>query len=366
MALSKCPECGGDVSTSAATCPHCGHPLQTIAQVPSKPKATRISTGMGCLIIIGFFFLIYAVSSIGTSCEEGCRERETQNRQNAEQQRKISIPEITKYICEIDGVGESKPQTQKTIMVLPESAEGQAGKIEIVNKVGFCERHRNETVKLIRRQNIVCPKCSSDSVEKNLGTETIIRADLPEGYQTDDHQTYRILETVEDKSVCRSRTCKCIAGGATEKDCRGNWKVEINQNPMDDTKTVLVYVEAVAPYRDWLGQRHTPKLILRCESRKTEMIIHNGGPAEPELGRYERVTVSMRYDDAPAKKLIASESTTNEALFIPNATSNIKRMLESDLLFYQFTPFQSGDATVLFDLRGLDQHIGKLRQECRW
>ena len=28
MALIKCPECGNDVSTSAASCPHCGFPLK--------------------------------------------------------------------------------------------------------------------------------------------------------------------------------------------------------------------------------------------------------------------------------------------------------------------------------------------------
>lgn len=28
MALIKCPECGNNVSTAAATCPHCGYPMQ--------------------------------------------------------------------------------------------------------------------------------------------------------------------------------------------------------------------------------------------------------------------------------------------------------------------------------------------------
>lgn len=28
MALTKCPECGKEVSTSAETCPHCGYPLK--------------------------------------------------------------------------------------------------------------------------------------------------------------------------------------------------------------------------------------------------------------------------------------------------------------------------------------------------
>lgn len=40
MALTKCPECSGQISDKAYVCPHCGFPLQTTA-IP--PKATRKS-----------------------------------------------------------------------------------------------------------------------------------------------------------------------------------------------------------------------------------------------------------------------------------------------------------------------------------
>ncbi len=40
MALTKCPECSGQISDKAYVCPHCGYPIQTAA-VP--PKATRKS-----------------------------------------------------------------------------------------------------------------------------------------------------------------------------------------------------------------------------------------------------------------------------------------------------------------------------------
>ncbi len=38
MALKKCRECGGDVSTKAASCPKCGAKLK--------------GSGIGCLIVI--------------------------------------------------------------------------------------------------------------------------------------------------------------------------------------------------------------------------------------------------------------------------------------------------------------------------
>src|SRR5690242_20297656 len=39
MALGPCPECKGQVSSSATACPHCGHPLGTSAEV--RPRAAE-------------------------------------------------------------------------------------------------------------------------------------------------------------------------------------------------------------------------------------------------------------------------------------------------------------------------------------
>jgi hypothetical protein len=41
MALSKCNECGGSVSTSALTCPHCGAP--TVTSVNAEKRKNKIA-----------------------------------------------------------------------------------------------------------------------------------------------------------------------------------------------------------------------------------------------------------------------------------------------------------------------------------
>jgi hypothetical protein len=59
MSLTKCKECGNDISSTAKVCPNCG----------ALVKKT-ISTGVGCLIVFVFCFIIYviiAVSNSGTS-----------------------------------------------------------------------------------------------------------------------------------------------------------------------------------------------------------------------------------------------------------------------------------------------------------
>jgi len=47
MALTKCPDCGAEISTEAPTCPKCGRP-----NAPAKRKAGTVSTGCGLVIII--------------------------------------------------------------------------------------------------------------------------------------------------------------------------------------------------------------------------------------------------------------------------------------------------------------------------
>jgi DNA-directed RNA polymerase subunit RPC12/RpoP len=56
MALMKCPECGKEISESAAACPQCGHPIVSspYSLSPSRVAPKRIGTGPGlALIFIG-------------------------------------------------------------------------------------------------------------------------------------------------------------------------------------------------------------------------------------------------------------------------------------------------------------------------
>jgi zinc ribbon protein/putative nucleic acid binding protein len=47
VALTKCPDCGSDVSTEAPVCPKCGRPI-----APVKKGSKKISTGWGLVIIV--------------------------------------------------------------------------------------------------------------------------------------------------------------------------------------------------------------------------------------------------------------------------------------------------------------------------
>ena len=62
MPLVNCPECGKQISDSAAACPHCGYPLSSLppVQVRSSPKSTRLEE-VTVNKPVGVLFLILAI-----------------------------------------------------------------------------------------------------------------------------------------------------------------------------------------------------------------------------------------------------------------------------------------------------------------
>ena len=58
--LLKCRECGGQVSSGAASCPHCGFvPPRQEGGISLDPKANLAAAGQGCkvvlLLLLGLF-----------------------------------------------------------------------------------------------------------------------------------------------------------------------------------------------------------------------------------------------------------------------------------------------------------------------
>ena len=50
MALTKCPECGKDVSTAAASCPCCGHPMMARASATPIEAPRKWSPGVAAVL----------------------------------------------------------------------------------------------------------------------------------------------------------------------------------------------------------------------------------------------------------------------------------------------------------------------------
>jgi zinc-ribbon domain len=50
VALIKCPECGKEVSSAAASCPSCGHPITGASQAPIQAPERKWSPGVAAVL----------------------------------------------------------------------------------------------------------------------------------------------------------------------------------------------------------------------------------------------------------------------------------------------------------------------------
>lgn len=103
-------------------------------------------------------------------------------------------------------------------------------------------------------------------------------------------------------------------------------------------------------------------LILRCKSNKTEAYIN----WQDYLGSDAYVTTRIGDQDARNRKW--SLSTDSQATFYPGGgdISFIKRLMDSDRLVAQVTPYNESPVTAVFDIRGLEEEIEPLREACNW
>lgn len=141
------------------------------------------------------------------------------------------------------------------------------------------------------------------------------------------------------------------SGGATERSL------------IDDSQTVAFSLPAETDFAGWL-ERHRATLIIRCQENKTAAYIATGTAASVERG--DRHTVQVRFDSRDATTQGWGESTDDDALFAPDPVPLIREIVGADRMIFRFTPFKANPATLEFDVRGLDQHIGLIASECNW
>ena len=145
---------------------------------------------------------------------------------------------------------------------------------------------------------------------------------------------------------------------SSDVDDAGKWIVKVEQNPIDDSRTVVLALQADSGESSW-GKPIV--IVLRCQSGKTELYInwndYLGSEAE----------VLCRVGKAKAETRKWSLSTDSQATFYPGAAvSFIRRLLLVNQLVCQVTPYGEGPTTAVFDLKGLGNAIAPLKETCGW
>jgi type VI secretion system protein VasI len=143
------------------------------------------------------------------------------------------------------------------------------------------------------------------------------------------------------------------------------WTTKSETSRIDDSKTVVLGLQAESAITGWPRKSHTPSLIIRCKERQTEAYFVTGMTPNVEYGT-DGATITLRIDKAPAFKLEAEKSTDGEALFLPAAITQIKELMNGSTLLFEFVPFNSSPQMTTFQIAGLSEAIKPLREACKW
>lgn len=137
----------------------------------------------------------------------------------------------------------------------------------------------------------------------------------------------------------------------------GKWIIQEEINPVDDSKTVFIYLKADSgkgKYGDDII------FVARCKSNKTEAYIN----WESYLGR--ETTVLTRVEDNKASSEKWSISSDNKSSFRKNPIAFLKSMQDANKLVAQTTPYNENPITAIFNITGIENAIKPLREECKW
>lgn len=137
----------------------------------------------------------------------------------------------------------------------------------------------------------------------------------------------------------------------------GKWAVDVETNPIDDSKTVALVLKADEGNSRW-GRPIV--MIARCQSNTTDLFI----AWNDYLGR--EADVLSRVGDTKAQTRRWSMSTDSKAIFHPQPIAFLKSMMEANTLVAQVTPYNESPVTAIFDTTGLADAIKPLRETCNW
>lgn len=145
----------------------------------------------------------------------------------------------------------------------------------------------------------------------------------------------------------------------------GKWIVSVDKNPLDDTKQVVIGLDADSGMSKY-GK--SISFVARCLSNTTEAyVIWNDylGDDSGRMGNWKRVT--YRIGDRKAKTARWTVSTDKEATFVSGwAGDFLKQMLDEDKMVLQVTPYNESPVTAIFDIRGLRSVLPELADTCNW
>lgn len=137
------------------------------------------------------------------------------------------------------------------------------------------------------------------------------------------------------------------------------WQTYQEKNPMDDSMTVLISLDA----EDQLEFKK-PILALRCLENKFDIFFVLDNIAEHVPKDYKTSLVKMRFDNDQAKDYSMRISDAMEILFFKEPLTDLNALLTHNKLTVQYNMVGGKHPISTFDLKGLSSAIEPVIQTC--
>lgn len=151
-----------------------------------------------------------------------------------------------------------------------------------------------------------------------------------------------------------------VPEGAATGQPAGKWIPGSWIDPLDDTLTMTLLLEAEAPSRPG---RPPVQLWVRCQEKSLEVFVAFG----TRVGRDLSHEVRYRIGDRPARTQTWFHAGSGDILFVPPWAGRIlEEMRDEERLVVEAVPQGQAPLIAIFDIRGLWQVLPPLAQACDW
>ncbi len=152
------------------------------------------------------------------------------------------------------------------------------------------------------------------------------------------------------------------AGTSAVASTEHTWQASDKTDPMDGIKETSLLLESEDKVRGLIGS-HSAFLCVRCRKGKLEAFVSLGGPVESEYGS-DDYGVRTKLDDDAAVRGRWNGSTDREALFSPRPVELVKRLEDSKVFLFEFTPFEQQQTAIKFNVVGLREKLAPIAESC--
>ena len=146
----------------------------------------------------------------------------------------------------------------------------------------------------------------------------------------------------------------------------GFWEISKKTTGTGDN-VIYLRLKSSLPAISPTGGRRYPRIILECSHARTQVYLDwDRKLITGSYGTGGVITLGFKYqfDDDPSEEAKWEISTDKKALFATDPVDFVKRMRQHEKMIMQIASAGDPVASLIFDMRGINEALGILVKEC--